>query len=471
MQDPKNKMIQIDPKIFPKAVGAFLVGGSIRDMLCGLSPLDYDVAVLGDPVEYAHRVEAHTNGRLVQIGKPGQMILRVVSETAIIDITQAKEASIEKDLEARDFTVNAMAYDLAAQRLIDPMRARRDLENRTIQMVSKDIFRKDPVRLLRAYRIATQLGFEIEAKTQAAIEENAARIRQAAGERVRDEFFKMLQCTRSHPSICQMADNGLLFAILPELSDLKDCRPNRHHRFNAFEHTLQAFYHLERLLAATPKSVTSADASLARRIAKTQLPLLKFCILMHDIGKPSTQTADPDGTLHFYGHARRSAQMTKQICRRLRCSNHFTNVSHFLVRYHTRPRDLYTAQQEQNATLRATTRFFMKCGFYLPELLVMAAADTLGKASQQRRQQTMFIAFLIRLMHDFETEFRPKAAKPRLITGYDLIADFGLKPSPLFKKILDRVEEERLSKSKMTRQEAVALVQQLIWDQPKGGNK
>jgi hypothetical protein len=113
----------------------------------------------------------------------------------------------------------------------------------------------------------------------------------------------------------------------------------------------------------------------------------------------------------------------------------------------------------------------MKCGFYLPELLVMAAADTLGKASQQRRQQTMFIAFLIRLMHDFETEFRPKAAKPRLITGYDLIADFGLKPSPLFKKILDRVEEERLSKSKMTRQEAVALVQQLIWDQPKGGNK
>ncbi|MGD9206534.1 MAG: hypothetical protein PVF86_18440, partial [Desulfobacterales bacterium] len=68
-------------------------------------------------------------------------------------------------------------------------------------------------------------------------------------------------------------------------------------------------------------------------------------------------------------------------------------------------------------------------------------------------------------------EFRPKAAKPRLITGHDLIADFGLKPSPLFKKILDRVEEERLSKSKMTRQEAVALVQQLIRDQPKGGNK
>jgi tRNA nucleotidyltransferase/poly(A) polymerase len=461
----KNTMIQIDPKIFPKTAGAFLVGGSIRDMLCGLLPLDYDIAVLGDPAEYAHRIEVRTNGRLVEIGKPGQVIIRVVSDMAIIDITPAKEASIEKDLEARDFTVNAMAYDLAAQRLIDPMRARRDLKNRTIRMVSKDIFKKDPVRLLRAYRIATQLGFEIEAKTQAAIKENATRIRQSAGERVRDEFFKMLQCTKSHASICQMADNGLLFAILPELSNLKDCRPNRHHRFNALEHTLQAFFHLEKLLAATPKSATDANTSLAHRIAKTQFPLMKFCILMHDIGKPSTQTVDPDGTLHFYGHARRSAQMTNQICRRLRCSNHFTTVSHFLVRHHTRPRDLYTAQQEQNATSRAATRFFIKCGTYLPELLVIAAADTLGKASQHSRQHTAFIAFLVRLMLDFESEFRPQAAKPRLIAGHDLIADFGLKPSPLFKRILDRVEEERLSNSKMTRQEAVNLVRELIQNQ------
>ena len=492
----------MDTKIFPNAAGAFLVGGSIRDMLCGLSPLDYDVAVLGDPLEFAHQVLAHIKGRLVEIGKPGQTIIRVVSDTATIDVAQAKESSIEKDLMARDFTVNAMAFDLSAQRLIDPIGALRDLENHIIRMVSRDIFKQDPVRLLRAYRIATQLGFEIEPKTQAAIAENAARIHQSASERVRDEFFKLLAYSRSYPSIRQMVDSDLLFAILPELADLKDCRPSRHHRFNAFEHTLQAFNHLEQMLEAHWKSAPDAGASLVRRIAKTRFALIKFCILMHDVGKPSTQTADGDGRLHFYGHAHSSAQITRHICRRLRCSNRFTDASYFLVRHHTRPRDLYTTRQEQNATRlspsavgtirpesfdpelmteglmsksgpngssksspRATSRFFMDCGLYLPELLVMAAADTLGKASKPNRQHTTFIAFLAQLMLEFESEFRPKAAKPRLITGHDLIAEFGLKPSPLFKRILDRVEEERLSKREMTRQAAVQLVQELIQNQ------
>jgi tRNA nucleotidyltransferase/poly(A) polymerase len=457
-------MIHIDPKIFPQTAGAFLVGGSIRDILCGRSPVDYDVAVLGDPYQYARQIEARTNGRLVEIGKPGQMILRVVSKNRIIDIAQAKEASIEKDLAARDFTINAMAYDLSAQRLIDPLGAQHDLKNRTLRMVSEDIFRRDPVRLLRAYRIAAQFGLEIVPKTLAAIKENATLIRKSAGERVRDEFFKMLQCAESHPYLCQMVDSELLFAILPELADLKNCRQNRHHQFNVFDHTLQAFYHLEKLLAPIPKSVSIDTTQLTRHIAKAHIPLLKFSILVHDIGKPTTQTADRNGRLHFYEHERRGGQMAEDICRRLKCSNHFTDKICFLVRHHTRPRQLYTARQEQNATARAVTRFFMKCGAYLPELLLMAAADTLGKAAGHSRQNRVFINFLVQLMLDFETDFRPRASGPQLITGHDLITDFGLKPSPLFRKIIDRVEEERLSKREMTRQEAVKLVKRLIRD-------
>ncbi len=458
-------MIHIDTKIFPKTADAFLVGGSIRDMLCGRSPLDYDVVVLGDPFEFARQIKTRTNGRLVEIGKPGQKIIRVVTDNTSVDIAEAKEASIEKDLMARDFTINAMAYDLSSQQLIDPMGAQRDLNNRTIRMVSADIFRRDPVRLLRAYRIAAQFGFAIESKTIATIKENAALIRQSAGERVRDEVFKMLQCARSHPYICQMADSDLLFAILPELADLKGCRQNRHHKFNAFEHTLQAFYHLERLLTPTPKTATVDTAPLTRRIAEAQIPLLKFSILVHDIGKPSTQTADSDGTLHFYGHERQGAQMAESICRRLKCSNQLTDSIQFLVRHHMRPRLLYRARQQQQATVRAVTRFFMDCGAYLPELLVMAAADLLGKATQQNRQISAFMTFLVQTILDFENDFSIRASEPQLITGHDLITDFGLKPSPLFKKIIDRVEEERLSKRAMTRQEAVHLVRELIRNQ------
>jgi tRNA nucleotidyltransferase/poly(A) polymerase len=455
-------MIHIDSKMFPKINGAFLVGGSIRDMLCGRSPVDYDVAVLGDPLEFARLVATRTQGRLVEIGKPGQMIFRVVSESAIIDIAHAKDASIQKDLMARDFTINAMAYDLSSRQLVDPMGAQHDLSHRRIRMVSKDVFKQDPVRLLRAYRIAAQFVFEIESNTKAAIKENAPLIRQSAGERVRDELFKMLQSAGAHPYLCQMADNDLLFSILPELADLKNCRQNQHHQLNAWEHTLLAFYHLEGLLKADAQSAKGAGAHLTRGIAETQFGLLKFSMLMHDIGKPSTRKADRNGTLHFYGHECRSAEMAKHICRRLKCSNQVAETVQFLVRHHIRPLHLYTARRQQNVTPRAVTRFFIKCGAFLPELLVMAAADALGKTEKRSRQRSAYMAFLVQLKQDFETEFKPRASRPQLISGQDLIAEFGLNPSPLFKKILDRVEEHRLSQSKMTRQEAIQLAREII---------
>ena len=451
-------MIDIVARLFPKTAGAFLVGGSIRDMLCGRSPVDYDIAVLGDPHECARLIADRIKGRLVEIGKPGQTIIRVVSDIATVDIAQAKDASIQKDLMARDFTINAMAYDLSARQLIDPTGAQHDLNHRSIRMVSGDIFKRDPVRLLRAYRIAAQFAFEIESKTKAAI----TLIRQSAGERVRDELFKMLQSAESHPYLHQMAENELLFTLLPELADLKNCRPNQHHQFNAWEHTLLAFHHLERLLKSSAPSATEAGAQLSGGIAESQFPVLKFSMLMHDIGKPSTQKADRNGTIHFYGHERRSAQMAKHICRRLKCSNRVAETVQFLVRHHIRPLYLYTARRQQNAAPRAVTRFFIKCGVYFPELLVMAAADALGKIEKHRRQRDAYVAFLVQLKQDFETEFKPRASRPQLISGQDLIAEFGLNPSPLFKKILDRVEEERLSRRGMTRPEAIKLVRELI---------
>jgi tRNA nucleotidyltransferase/poly(A) polymerase len=458
-------MIQIDTKIFPEAPGAFIVGGSIRDLLCGRSPVDYDVAVTGDPVKFAHRIERSTSGRMVVLGKPDQRIIRVVSEKYVVDVTGIKEASIEKNLQARDFTINAMAYDLSSNRLIDPVGAQRDLKNKTVRMVSKDVFKRDPVRLLRAYRIAAEFQFEIDPRTRAAIQKHAALIRQSAGERVRAEFFKMLQCAGFHPYLNQMADNTLLFAFLPELEALKQCRQNRHHEFNVFDHTLHAFFHLEGLLGSNHKLPVAGRQSAAHRIAETQIPLLKFSILLHDIAKPVVQTTDRDGKRHFYGHERRGAQMAEVICRRLKCSKRDTDKIHFLVRHHARPRLLFTAVHEQNAGPRALTRFFMKCAGHMPDLLIIAAADMLGKQAQPNNRSTAFTAFLNQLRVDFENSFKPRASGPPLISGHDLTAEFGLEPSPLYKKILTRVEEERLSKSDMTRQEALNLIRKLIENQ------
>jgi poly(A) polymerase len=458
-------MIQIDTRIFPKTPDAFIVGGSIRDLLCGRWPTDYDVAVLGDPLEFALRVESKTNGRLVKIGKPGRMILRVIGESNIIDISGTKEGSIEQDLRARDFTINAIAYELSSQRLIDPLAGQQDLKNRTIRMVSEAIFSQDPVRLLRAFRMAAAFEFEIESQTKKAIKKQAALIRHSAKERVREEFFKLLKCARAHPYLGQMVDTGVLFHILPELSALKQCPQNRYHQLNAFEHTLNAFYHLEELLATNRKRLQIKRKPMAHKIGVKQVPLLKLSMLLHDIGKPDVQTMDEDGTLHFYEHERQGAKMAREICKRLKCSNRDAETIYFLVRHHMRPLFLFTALQKQNTTRRAVTRFFIKCAANIPALLILATADMLGKEKQQSEQDPAFINFIKQLMVDFETDYQPKTAAPKLITGYDLINEFGLKPSPFFKKILNRVEIERLSRGGMTRQEAAVLVRRLIGDQ------
>jgi len=466
-------MIQIDTKIFPKSRGAYIVGGAIRDILCGRPPLDYDVAVVPDPVEFARQVANNTNGHLVEIGKPGQEIIRVVAKETMIDISKAKGGSIEDDLQARDFSINAMAYDLFSHQLIDPLGGQPDLARKTIRMVSKGIFNQDPIRLLRAFRMAAVLQFDIESHTKSAIERHAGLIQQSAGERVREELFKMLQSTKSHHYLCQLADTGLLFATLPELAELKQCRQNRFHQFDVLEHTLRAYYHLERLLDSSSDQalLTVKGAPLAYRIAESRRPLLKFSILLHDIGKPTVQTADRDGNIHFYGHERQSAQMAEAICKRLKCSIRDADSICFLVRHHTRPLSLFRALKAQNADPHAITRFFIKCAEHTCELLMCAAADMLAKEKEQNDRSRAFIIFVNRLLADFETDFKPKKSMPPLITGHDLKNNFGLKPSPLFKKILDRLEEERLSRSDMTRQDAEALVKRLIRDQESTGDR
>ena len=454
----------MDTKIFPDTPGAFIVGGSIRDLLCGRSPVDYDVAVLGDPVKFARQIERSTNGRMVELGKPGQMVIRVVSEKNIIDITRIKKESIEKDLMARDFTINAMAYDLSSNQLIDPVGAQRDLKNKTVRMVSKDIFKRDPVRLLRAYRIAAEFQFEIEPQTKAAIKKHAALIQQSAVERVRAEFFKMLQCAGSCPYMSQMANSTLLFAFLPELAALRECHQNRYHQFNVFDHTLRAFFHLEGLLESNQKLLIAGGEPAAQQIAEPQIPLLKFSILLHDLAKPAVQTLDRNGKRHFYGHEHQSSRMAEDVCQRLKCSRRDMEKILFLVRHHAKPRLLFTALHEQKAGPRAVTRFFMKCADYIPDLFFIAAADMLGKEAEFSQRSAAFLAFLNQLMIDFETNFTSRKSGSRLITGHDLTAEFGLTPSPLYKKILTEVEEERLSRSNMTRQEALVLVKKLIRD-------
>ena len=314
-------MIHLNSNIFSQTEGAYIIGGSIRDLLLDRIPTDYDIAVTGDPEEFAENMAKNISGRWVKIGKPGQMIIRVVSDDHIFDITSLNGVSIEDDLKKRDFTVNAMAYDLSSGEMIDCLGGFRDLADKKVRMVSADVFEKDPIRLIRAYRIGACLNFEVESQTAESITAHAKLIHHSAGERIREEIFKLLGTSKSYHYICQMADAGLLSAVFPDLDRLKGCFQDSHHRYDVFEHTLKAYLHLETLLNHPGMIFTDACTPIRQYLDKEKTVLLKYAVLLHDLGKPGTKTLDNRGKIHFYGHPRESADLALKLSHKLRLSN------------------------------------------------------------------------------------------------------------------------------------------------------
>lgn len=445
--------------ILPAKKELFVVGGSVRDVLSGREPADYDIVCCSDAEEAARQIAAKTNGSLVKLGKPGQILFRVVSYNNTFDVSPLNGNSIEADLHQRDFTINAMACSVSSGTIIDCTGGLQDLKSKQIRMVSKEAFKQDPLRLLRAYRFGAAFNFKIEPATAKAIMKNAELIVNSAGERVQVEILKLMDASTAHQHLADMAASGLLFVIFPELNPLRGCEQNQHHIYDVFEHTMNSFYHLERLLNNTESLniLTSAHDNLFAD--KKKLALLKLAVLLHDIGKPSSRTIDEKGNYHFYGHAAVGADMSKKICGRLKMSSRETSFINFIIRYHLRPLSLYTLSLEEKLTPKAITRFFRKCHDYTPYILLHAIADSYGKSHKPDKN---FKKFSIGLMNDYFTDFQPLRLEPPLITGNDLIQKLGLKPSPLFSKILNHVEEARLSKEISNENSALKLAKEFM---------
>ncbi len=477
-------------RLFPSTHGAFLVGGCVRDLLADKQPADYDLAVSGRPEAYARQLADKHGGRPVAIGPARHQIFRIVAFDRVFDISPLVGDSIEADLKNRDFTINAMAFDLAGQVLIDPENGLADLKSRIIKMVSPNAFTDDPLRQLRAFRLAAQFQCRIEAQTRLAIKTSAGLLKTCAGERIRAELLKLLMFSGAADTLMQMVDCGLLFDIIPELAPLAGCRQNVHHSFDAWTHTLAACRQMEAIIEPVNPD---GNYALIRRAAaqmkdSNRVGLLKLALLLHDIGKPATRSTDAKGQVHFYGHGRRGVKIAAEVCRRLKCSRRETDYISGIIKNHNRPLFLFQLHAENRLSDRAVTRFFIQCGEMTPDILLHAAADFAGKrhaapdfagkrhaapdfAGKRHTPGTDlsdFTSFIESLLDRYLNTHTRRVAGHALLTGHDLMTAFGLSPSPLFKKLLTRVETARLAGEISEKQQALALVRRLLnrTDQP-----
>ena len=245
-----------------------------------------------------------------------------------LDLAEFRGPTLEEDLGGRDFTINAMALDLAAllagepPELIDPLGGLTDLARGRCGWWPPTTWPYDPLRLLRAYRFAATHGFAITPETTAAIQALAPDLSQVAGERVHYELFQLLAAPRAAGVLRDMDRTGLLTQVFPELADMKGVPQDGYHHLNVFEHSLEAVAQLEEVLAAPAGFFRELAAELARLAAvPQQAALLKVAALFHDVGKPQVQErrVNPD-RYTFYYHERVGVEIFQRAAKRLRFS-------------------------------------------------------------------------------------------------------------------------------------------------------
>ncbi len=411
---------------------AYFAGGCVRDLLRGQVAKDFDIATDARPADVqkifprTYAVGAHF-GVIVVLEKEFQFeVATFRSDGAYIDGRHPVEvhfATAEEDAARRDFTINGMFFDPEKEEVIDFVGGRDDLERRLVRAIGdpRQRFTEDRLRMLRAVRFATVLGFEIDPATWEAVVASAPSITQISAERIREELVKIFLSPNRGRGWDLLDTSGLMGAILPELEAMKGCEqpPQFHPEGDVFKHT--------RIML----EMLSGEASL---------PLV-FSVLFHDIGKPPTSVVDEEGRIRFNGHDRIGAEMTEAIMERLRFSRAEIDATVEAVRQHMVFKDV------PNMRVAKLKRFMARPTFN--DELELHRVDCASSHAMMDNYK-----FLLGKKEEFANE---PIIPPPLVRGDDLIA-LGLKPGPKFGEILEAVETRQLEGTLKDREEAIEWV-------------
>lgn len=415
---------------------ACFAGGCVRDKLLGLEPKDYDIATSATPSEVlrlfpgSNEVGAHFGVVIAKHEGHHIEIATFRTDGSYGDGRRPDSVTFstpEEDAHRRDFTINGLFEDPETGGVIDHVEGVRDLESKIIRAIGTPShrFQEDALRLLRAVRFSTTLGFPIEPKTFAAIHENGHLLDKISPERIRDEFSKIIVSPNRRRGLELLVDSCLIDHFLPEVLPLIGCDqpPEWHPEGDVYTHTCIM---LEMLAPDAP---------------------LELCLatLLHDIAKPPTRTIDPDGRIRFNGHDSLGADMATEILTRLRYPNAvIRNAAHMVSRH----MQFMNVQQMRKAKLK---RFMSEPTF--PEEMELHRVDCASSNGFTDNYD-----FLNEKAEEFSHE---PLIPPPLVTGKDLIAR-GLKPGPRFKDVLEKIQTEQLENRLTTHEEALEYLETLL---------
>jgi poly(A) polymerase len=434
---PKTTAKDIAAHLQSAGYSAFWVGGCVRDFLIGREPQDIDIATNARPEQVEKLFK-----RTIAVGKKfGVMVVvedghqfQVATFRSEEDYQDGRRpekvvfSDAKADAVRRDFTVNALFYDPVSDKTFDWVDGERDLRARIIRTIGKpeERFGEDHLRLLRAIRFAAQLNFEIDPETFAAVKTLSPKIKLISAERIRDELIKLFRPQYAARGLDLLRDSGLMEHVLPELVATINCdqSPNYHPEGSVYNH-------IRLMLAQLPPDAPES---------------LPWAVILHDIGKPPTASKDEEnGIIHFYGHEKIGADMSREILNRLRFPNKEIDETVACVRQHMQFKDV---KQMRKATLR---RLLLRETF--PLELELHKLDCLGS-----HRSLEYYDFLV--AEAKELDKKPEI-RPPLLNGQDLIA-LGIKPGPAMGELLHEIREKQLSDELKSKEEAEEWVKQKV---------
>lgn len=432
--DSKEILIEIASIAKEKKINIYVVGGFVRDLILNKPGKDIDFVVIGNAIKFTEVLhkKLHTTQPVV-FPKFGTAMLQykdynlefVNARDEIYDPASRKpkisKTDLLSDLSRRDFTINTLAMDISLENfgnIIDHYNGKSDIKNKTIRtpLEPEKTFSDDPLRIMRAIRFASTLGFDIDSITLNAIKSVAQRLEIISQERITDEFNKIIMGHIPSTGIELLESCTILEKFLPEFSQSKGIeQKNEYHHKDVFYHTLQVL-----------DQISKHTSNLSLRLAA----------LFHDIAKPKTKRFSEETGWTFHGHEVVGERMAGSILKRMKYSNEIINYVKKMVRLHLRPMALVSDE----VTDSAIRRLLFLAGEDFEDLMILCRADITSKNPQKVKRYLNNYEIVVKKAVEVEARDNMRAFKSP-VDGNEIMQKFGLKPGPEIGKIKKFIEE------------------------------
>ncbi|MBC7878941.1 MAG: HD domain-containing protein [Anaerolineales bacterium] len=469
----------------------YLVGGAVRDLLDSRISSDFDFALPSNGISLARKVANSINADFLPLDDErdtGRVIVANEDGSRIfLDFAVYRGANLEEDLRARDFTMNAIAYNLRDETIIDPLDGGNDLREKLIRACSQTSLSDDPVRILRAVRQAAAFDFHIEKNTRELMKQAANQLGRISPERLRDEVFKILNGPKPEASMRALEMLGVFPYLMPELTAMKGVEQSDPHVYDVWTHTLAVLDHLDQIISALCIDHGSEKISdkftdlLIQKLGHYQSrfkqhfdkslnvdrsfrSLLFFSALYHDVSKPETKTVEESGRTRFFDHDVKGAEVAADRVQAFNLSTNEVERLHVIIKNHMRIHFFANRleNEKQTPSRKAIYRFFRDSGEAGVDLVLLGLADLRGIYVHTLTIETWnaYLEVAHLLLENYWERPEEIISPPRLLGGNDLMKELNIHPGPVIGQLLESIRENQAAGKIENREQALSFARE-----------